>query len=60
MKTYICDICNEQLSNPIKRVFMRELTFKDNPFEKEKIHLCEKCWNEIRRKVRERSKTSAE
>ena len=54
MRTYVCDICGERLSNPIKQVFMRELIAKDKPLKKEKIHICSECWGEIKRKVLDR------
>lgn len=38
MKTYACDICGEVVSNPIKRVYMREVFFKMKPTKKEKLH----------------------
>lgn len=59
MKTYICDMCGERLSNPFKQVFMREL-IEDKLLKKEKIHLCSECWGEIKRKVWERRETNAE
>ena len=61
MKAYLCDICGIYVPNPIMRVFMQEITTRGKLFGKKKrIHLCEKCWNEIRRKVKERSETNAE
>lgn len=58
MKTYICDICGERLSNPFKQVFMRELIAKDKLLKKEKIHLCSECWSEIKIKAWERRETN--
>ena len=55
MKTYVCDICGEVVSNPIKRVYMREVFFKKKPTKKEKLHLCNSCWCQIAEKSRKRS-----
>ncbi len=51
MKTYMCDMCGDFVNDPTKRVYMREIYFKQYIKKKKdkykKIHLCDNCMNQI-------------
>lgn len=54
MKTYMCDICGGFVSDPCRRIYMREVFYKKKNEKPEKIHLCNECWCQIAKVSREK------
>lgn len=47
MKTYMCDICGTFVSDPLKLVYMKEIIFHRKHNKKKRIHLCDRCLQQI-------------
>lgn len=55
MRRVICDVCGVPAGDLFKMARIREVTFADEYGKKQKIDLCQECWQQIReisRKVR--------
>ena len=47
MKTYMCDICGSFVGDPMRRIYMREVYFKKEPTKRQRVHLCNVCFEQI-------------
>ena len=48
MKTYMCDNCGGFVSDPMRRIYMREIWFRDGKkTERKRVHFCTGCLEQI-------------
>ena len=47
MKTYMCDICGTFVNDPRRMVYMREIQYRGKDGKKKRVHLCDRCLDQM-------------